>query len=127
MSITKCNLIRHQCKIVIPKGFYRCKTCKGLGLRFRGVHYRQKFINCYVCPICKGKGYMDWIHNTMEYDFYEELKKDIINYIHNGQYSDYGIHIPLKCPYNPRCKVMRKLIKKHNRDKKLGANRVRQG
>lgn len=120
MSITKCNLFYHQCNIIIPKGYYRCKTCNGLGVRFRNPHYKYKFINSHICPICKGEGYIDWIQNTRVYNVDEELKQMVINYI-NSRYSvHYWIHIPFKCPTDHKCKVIKKLVKQHNRKKKWG-------
>jgi len=98
-----CNLYNHQCNPVIPKGFYKCKSCNGHGVLLSSPHYRQKYILAWVCAICNGNGYVDWLQNIR---------------VHTPMRSSAYVHIPFKCPADKNCQFIKNEIRKLNKQKK---------
>ena len=114
-----CNLYKQQCHVKIPKGFYKCKSCKGYGVLLKTPQYKYKRVLAYICPICKGKGYMDWIQNIRDYNLEEELIKFIHKITSGGIYlNTYYHYVPFRCPNNKKCQIVKETVRKMNRKKK---------
>ena len=69
--------IKHQrnfinvAKLQYPEGMKQCKHCKGDGI----VSITEDDMYIRSCPVCKGKGYVDWI--TYAVGYVEETEKII--------------------------------------------------
>lgn len=112
-----CNLFKPQCNPVIPKGFFNCKMCKGFGVILRNPHYKQKSVLAYICPVCEGTGYTDWIQNTRSCDIKTELSKFIERILARGR-GRYHTYVPFRCPLNKDCQVVKDEVRKMNKKKK---------
>ena len=113
MAIEKpsCNLVNHSCNPVIPKGHFKCWACCGTGIMVRSFHYKGKYVDCYYCPICFGAGYVDWITFIKR----QSEKRAFVRMVTGFTGPKYHvIQLPLKCPTNEKCKVMRNIEKRFN-------------
>lgn len=119
-----CNLVTHNCHPVIPKGHVKCYACCGTGVLVRSFHYKAHYMLCDPCPICYGYGYIDWVKAALRPSMKDAYKKFLYNRAMANRYSSLyykmwgGYKIPLKCPTNKKCKVIRTIAKRFNRFKK---------
>jgi hypothetical protein len=65
LQITPCNLWnkRKRCELLIPQGYFICKSCQGIGCYHHNTSFKSGFVEIIQCGLCEGKGYVDWITN----------------------------------------------------------------
>ena len=60
-KIETCNIWKSECFISLRDGSQLCPDCKGRGGIFLNVSFKQRNFTVQRCPVCVGKGKVDWI------------------------------------------------------------------
>ena len=102
-----CNFYNSICDIKIPRGYYICHNCNGIGCFYVSVHFKQRYVLVLKCPLCNGKGYVDWIVKARGVK--TDPRKGII-----PQYTMRTKRISFNCK-NKGCKVIKRWARKNFR------------
>jgi hypothetical protein len=103
VEIFPCNLWMkgkkgQSCSLIIPEGHDLCYFCEGIGGHAINITFKQRTIDLRLCPVCSGKGYVDFVTFAMRKPKYELYKKNSQGrYMSRPQHKDVSFKCTRKC------------------------------